>query len=499
MMIAFLAAASLQPVPLSLHEAQTLGAQDLAARLLDGVEHREITGKSVDTDANGSLAHIVLAEVGRASGPSQCARTTHRLTFERGQLSARTVDHALALGTDCEKPPRWIRLQSGATPEIGAKLLKELTAAQARLRKGEPSGLDIDCVDETRRGLCAPDLDWQFGTMDIAMLGAIGFTLNTATAFQDVAVDGLAVDIMTEEERARGSGMMFGGQSIGVAAATAICGYVIDDLGAPAAFLTVAALLVALCLYTLAIRERHGEKIAPWSEGAAHQRNVAIQLGAWWPLLRSTFTSLFARASIFWMIAAFGSGILYGGMTGTVPLIGANYLGWDVSTISSHNAVAGLVGGVLCMTLGGWLGDRFGAKRIGIFWILVTLGLLAVMYFSESSWSNPVLFLGFAYGWLALNVLRTVALLPIPMRLCDATVAATQFTIYMAVANFGISFGAFMLGMSDRLGGLTSIFLVSGAGLCVTLVLLLTIRFPRRPEYYEIQKRREIMAAQKPA
>ena len=173
MMIAFLAAASLQPVPLSLHEAQTLGAQDLAARLLDGVEHREITGKSVDTDANGSLAHIVLAEVGRASGPSQCARTTHRLTFERGQLSARTVDHALALGTDCEKPPRWIRLQSGATPEIGAKLLKELTAAQARLRKGEPSGLDIDCVDETRRGLCAPDLDWQFGTMDIAMLGAI--------------------------------------------------------------------------------------------------------------------------------------------------------------------------------------------------------------------------------------------------------------------------------------------------------------------------------------
>ena len=334
---------------------------------------------------------------------------------------------------------------------------------------------------------------------DVAILGAIGFTLNTATAFQDVAVDGLAVDIMTEEERARGSGMMFGGQSIGVAAATAICGYVIDDLGAPAAFLTVAALLVALCLYTLAIRERHGEKIAPWSEGAAHQRNVAIQLGAWWPLLRSTFTSLFARASIFWMIAAFGSGILYGGMTGTVPLIGANYLGWDVSTISSHNAVAGLVGGVLCMTLGGWLGDRFGAKRIGIFWILVTLGLLAVMYFSESSWSNPVLFLGFAYGWLALNVLRTVALLPIPMRLCDATVAATQFTIYMAVANFGISFGAFMLGMSDRLGGLTSIFLVSGAGLCVTLVLLLTIRFPRRPEYYEIQKRREIMAAQKPA
>ena len=72
---------------------------------------------------------------------------------------------------------------------------------------------------------------------NVAILGAIGFTVNLATTFQDVAVDGLAVDIMNEDERARGSGMMFGGQSIGIAAATAMCGFVIEDFGAPAAFL----------------------------------------------------------------------------------------------------------------------------------------------------------------------------------------------------------------------------------------------------------------------
>lgn len=334
---------------------------------------------------------------------------------------------------------------------------------------------------------------------DIAILGALGFMLNTATAFQDVAVDGLAVDIMTEEERARGSGMMFGGQSIGIAAATAICGFVIEDFGAPGAFLTVAAILLALCVYTTAFRERTGERRYPWSEGDAHSRNIDIQLDAWWPILRSTFVSLFAGKSLLWMIAMFSAGILYGGMTGAVPLIGANYVGWDVSTISSHNASAGLVGGILCMTLGGWLGDRYGAKRIGIMWIVITLALLSTMYFSVSYWGVPALFLVFVYGWMALNVLRTVALLPVSMRLCDPTVAATQFTIYMAVANFGISFGAFMLGQSERLGGLQSIFVVCGAGLMVTLILLLTVEFPRRPEYYEIQKRREILAAHKPA
>ena len=51
-----------------------------------------------------------------------------------------------------------------------------------------------------------------------------------ATTFQDVAVDGMAVDIMKEEERARASGMMFGAQSIGIVAATALSGLAIGRL-----------------------------------------------------------------------------------------------------------------------------------------------------------------------------------------------------------------------------------------------------------------------------
>ena len=100
---------------------------------------------------------------------------------------------------------------------------------------------------------------------------------------------------------------------------------------------------------------------------------------------------------------------------------------------------------------------------------------------------------------MALNNLRTVALLPISMRLCDEKVAATQFTIYMAISNFGISFGAFMLGQADRLGGLASIFVVVGIGQIIGLLLLILVQFPRRPEYYEILKRRELRAVQKPA
>src|SRR5690606_19414013 len=73
--------------------------------------------------------------------------------------------------------------------------------------------------------LAAPDVK------DIVLLGVIGFAVNAATTFQDVAVDGLAVDIMEEEERARASGMMFGGQAIGMSLSTALSGAAIAAYG----------------------------------------------------------------------------------------------------------------------------------------------------------------------------------------------------------------------------------------------------------------------------
>ena len=334
---------------------------------------------------------------------------------------------------------------------------------------------------------------------DVAILGAIGFAVNMATTFQDVGVDGLAVDIMTEDERSRGSGMMFGGQSIGIAVGIAICGFFISKYGAPAAFTVVAALIGVLCVYIASFKEREGERALPWSSGIAHPRNLSIQLEAWWPLLKSTFKSLCALTSLLWMPVLFGRGILYGGLTGATPLIGANHTGWDVLEISALTSTAGLAAGILGMTLGGWLGDKFGAKKIAIAWMLVTLGMCITMYLSVPYWSDGRLFVAFVYSWIALDILLTVACLPISMRLCDPKVAATQFTIYMAVSNFGTSFGAFMLGKTDAMGGLQTIFLLVAGSVMVGLLLMLTVKYPRRPEFYKMQERPEVLASQRPA
>jgi PAT family beta-lactamase induction signal transducer AmpG len=139
------------------------------------------------------------------------------------------------------------------------------------------------------------------GVTDILLLGIAGFVVNMATTFEDVAVDGMAVDIMEEEERARASAMMFGGQSIGIAAATALSGLAIARLGPAAAYLLSAGFIGAITLYLLLLTERAGERRVPWSAGDVHPRNRAIHVGEWWPILKSTAVSMIRPVSLFWL------------------------------------------------------------------------------------------------------------------------------------------------------------------------------------------------------
>jgi PAT family beta-lactamase induction signal transducer AmpG len=321
------------------------------------------------------------------------------------------------------------------------------------------------------------------GPGDIAFLAATGFAVNLAAAFQDVAVDGLAVDIMTEDERARGSGAMFGGQALGIAGASACSGLVIEAYGAPAAFLAIAALMLLLAGYVTAWREREGERLLPWTEGRAHPRNRVIQIAAWPPLLRATFVSLTDRVSLLWLPVIFARGIFYGAMVGITPLIGANLVGLSTAEIASLTGTAGLIGGVLGMTLGGWLGDRFGAKRTSVFWLAVQLAGLAAMLLARTQWSDPAVFVAFVVGWFALDLMVSISSLPIAMRLCEPSVAATQFTIYMGIGNLGISAGAWVLGQAGMMG-LGGVFLAVAAWVTLAMLLMMMVPFPRRGDVY---------------
>jgi PAT family beta-lactamase induction signal transducer AmpG len=317
------------------------------------------------------------------------------------------------------------------------------------------------------------------GATDISLLAFAGFVVNMATTFQDVAVDGMAVDIMEEAERARASGMMFGGQSIGIAAATAVSGLAIARLGPSAAYLLSASVIGAITLHMLLLRERAGERRVPWSAGDVHPHNSAIHVGAWWPILKRTVVSMVRPVSLLWLPVLLVRGFHFGMFTAITPLIGTGNVGWSEVHVTSVVGTAQLVAGILGLTLGGWLGDTFGARRSTIAMFVALMMLSATMWFGVANWGDPTYFTAFVYAWYGLDVLITVAALPISMRLCDPRVAATQFTLYMATANFGISIGAWVFGFSRGFGGLPMMFVVVFALHLVGLMLVLLVKFPR--------------------
>jgi PAT family beta-lactamase induction signal transducer AmpG len=320
---------------------------------------------------------------------------------------------------------------------------------------------------------------------DIVLLGLAGFLVNMAVTFQDVAVDGLAVDIMEEDERARASGMMFGGQAVGMALSTTLTGMAIARLGPSAAYLCAAAFIGAVTLYVLALREREGERLLPWSQGGAHARNLSIHLGAWGPIFRNTFRSMIFPASLLFLPVLLARGIHYGIFTGATPLIGTGEVGWDEESITRLVGVAQLASGIVGMTVGGWMGDLFGAKRSTIAAFSAFLVVSLMMMAGTAYWSEPSVFGAFVFAWIMLDILITVVALPISMRLCDPTVGATQFTLYMATSNFGITLGAWVLALSGQLGGLQSMFGVVFAVHTIGLLLMIFVRYPRRREFEE--------------
>ena len=73
--------------------------------------------------------------------------------------------------------------------------------------------------------------------------------------------------------------------------------------------------------------------------------------------------------------------------------------------------------------------------------------VIVVFAFSTHLWTNTTVMYGFILIYYTLYTFLCIAVFASGMQLCWKTVAATQFTLYMAVSNMGRSVGAALLGV----------------------------------------------------
>lgn len=296
------------------------------------------------------------------------------------------------------------------------------------------------------------------GVEQISLIAVLAFAMGLGSAFQDVAVDGLAVDILPADEIERANGYMFGGQAIGVAAGAALSGYLIAYHGLPAAALSLAVIVAAILGLVLIVRERPGERLLPWTGGTASQRNLDLHLGAFWPIIRNLFATMFTRQTLILVPALMAASAAWGIFLGLAPLFVTNILGWEKATYSGWSSQANLVAGLVSVVLFGWAASHWGARRVFIGCALLTAAGGAAMVALQDHWTNPAIFITAIFLFTSLSFLRSVTGGALAMRLCTPAVAATQFAVFMAIFNLGRTIASASLGWLDSLGGIPAMF-----------------------------------------
>ena len=315
---------------------------------------------------------------------------------------------------------------------------------------------------------------------DLWLISVLGFLANAGTAFQDVSIDSLAVDIMPEDERAKAAGVMFGGQILGISSTTFGAGQLISVYGTSAGYITAAIVVSIVLIFGISIRERQGEKHFPWSEGKAHPRNEALQIDAWKPLLTQSALAMIAPLSLIALIIFLTRSMLPGIAEAYHPGLATGIAGWTQTEFTNTVSAAQFAVGVFALTVGGWAVAKIGAQRASLA-VCIMIALSALGFgLANDYWANSMLLT--TYVWLAeiFSVLLTVAVIPIAMRLCDPRVAATQFTLYMAASNVGRPIGNSVAAAADGAGSPQSMYFVLTGVFVVLSFILAYVRFPER-------------------
>jgi PAT family beta-lactamase induction signal transducer AmpG len=313
----------------------------------------------------------------------------------------------------------------------------------------------------------------------IGLLTAIGFVINTFTASQDVAVDGMSIDLVPLEQEGRLNAFMSFGKSVGWAVTSAVTGTMLVMFGMKATALVCGLGAAAVFLYLVLVRERHSERLLPWSAGEASPKNEPP------PSFRKVFSDLnhvlWTRASLVIMGIMFIDGLVSGYGRALMPIAAVELFGFTTPQWSDLNAVMGFAGAVIALGLGPLI-DRFGAKAMMGLTILLTGVHAFALAGTQEMWSNDTYVLFMMSAWILLLPVIMVCALALAMSICSHGESATQFAIYMSVSNLGASAGSMFYGMVADVTSWAQNYALKGLLVFLLLLVILMFRTHGHPE-----------------
>jgi len=261
-----------------------------------------------------------------------------------------------------------------------------------------------------------------------SMYGVIAFLVMTGMALYDTTTDGLALDTTPDQESGHIQGVMVGGRAMGVVVLSGVIGVLAQKVSWLAAFWLLALLTLLPLVFIIQYKEppRQSEQKFSWSAFSAFKHCPIIALG----LLGALYSLIINAANEIinpFLQSNFNISVMVAGFITTV---------WGIGVVAG-----GLTGGQVT--------DRVGQKRaveIALITSFVAIILLAFTPTISIAWVIVFVF-GLAFGYY-----ETVYF-AISMKKSDLRIAASMFSILMAIANIGTGIGLPLAGiLTDNIG-----------------------------------------------
>ena len=263
---------------------------------------------------------------------------------------------------------------------------------------------------------------------DFALFGLMAFLVMTGMALYDTTTDGLALDTTPENEAGKIQGVMVGGRAMGVVVLSSLIGILAQKVSWTAAFWLLALLSLIPLILVFGFKEppRRPEQKFEWKAFSAFKHWPIIALG----LLGALYSLIINAANEIinpFLQSSFGISVMMAGFFTTV---------WGIGVV---------IGGIT----GGPLTDKIGQRRAVEIALVISFISVAIFSFTPTaSIAWPLVFIfGLAFGYY-----ETVYF-AISMRKSDPRIAASMFSILMAIANIGTGIGLPIAGLlADGVG-----------------------------------------------
>lgn len=273
----------------------------------------------------------------------------------------------------------------------------------------------------------------------------LAFLLMMGMALYDTATDGLALDTTPESEQGMIQGLMVGGRALGVALISVFFGFFANYFSWHYAFRSLAAISAITLVLALFIEE-----------GQAKER-PAFEWKAFKTLGRKEILTLAILGALYSFIINSVAEVMnpyFETQFKINPLVAGLYSAvWGVGII---------VGGVL----GGRQSDKLGHRKSVVIAMLVSTISIVFFLFVPNQYLAFLIALvfGFAFGFYETVYFAT------SMARTDPRIAASMFSILMAIANIGTGIGLAITGV-----------LVDGMGYLWTFIILAALNLLALP------------------